>query len=366
MFQRFFGRRNQANRAVVDALYGQIVAAARQPILYSVWAVPDTPLGRFEMLSVHVFLFLHRVRAAAPPLPEIAQDLTDVFFADVEDALRAFGIGDLGVPKRMKKLARMFYGRAQAYGAAVDAGDHAALAAALAAQYSARRRRMERCCAARRLSAGGRCRLERPGRGGPGLRQASLSRRRYHIGERSGHDQAQAEAPSPSSPMSGACPSRACRWSSRPMKRSARRLAEDHGLLAVDRYRAELLVSRWKRHGVKVDGAVEADIVQECGVTLEPLPSHLAARFRRSSCRPNSKLGREGFETGGEILLDAEGPDSPELFSGDTIDVGALAEEFFELAIDPYARAPGASAAVADNADRPGSAFAKLAELKKR
>ena len=30
-----------------------------------------------------------------------------------------------------------------------------------------------------------------------------------------------------------------------------RRLAEDHGLIAVDRYRAELLVSRWKRppHG---------------------------------------------------------------------------------------------------------------------
>lgn len=145
-----------------------------------------------------------------------------------------------------------------------------------------------------------------------------------------------------------------------------RRLAEDHGLIAVDRYRAELLVSRWKRHGVKVDGAVEADIVQECGVTLEPLPSHLAAPFSALYLPANSKLGREGFETGGEILLDAEGPDSPELFSGDTIDVGALAEEYFELAIDPYARAPGASAAVADNADRPGSAFAKLAELKKR
>ena len=57
---------------------------------------------------------------------------------------------------------------------------------------------------------------------------------------------------------------------------------------------------------------------------------------------------------------------APKLFSGDTIDVGALAEEYFGLAIDPYPRAPGASAAVADNADRPGSAFAKLAELKKR
>jgi len=50
-----------------------------------------------------------------------------------------------------------------------------------------------------------------------------------------------------------------------------------------------------------------------------------------------------GFEGGGEILIDAEGPDSPETFSGDTIDVGALAEQFFGLAIDPYPRKAGAS-----------------------
>ncbi|TIR82188.1 MAG: DUF177 domain-containing protein, partial [Mesorhizobium sp.] len=56
-----------------------------------------------------------------------------------------------------------------------------------------------------------------------------------------------------------------------------------------------------------------------------------------------SKLGREGFDGGGEIVLDADGPDSPETFSGDTIDVGALAEQFFGLAIDPYPRKPGAS-----------------------
>ena len=41
--------------------------------------------------------------------------------------------------------------------------------------------------------------------------------------------------------------------------------------------------------------------------------------------------------------LDAEGPDSPETFSGETIDVGALAEEFFGLAIDPYPRKEGVS-----------------------
>ena len=64
----------------------------------------------------------------------------------------------------------------------------------------------------------------------------------------------------------------------------------------------------------------------------------------------DSKLGRLGFDGGGEILLDAEGPDSPETFSGDTIDVGALAEEFFGLAIDPYPRKPGVSLAAAGDA----------------
>ena len=65
MFQRLFGRERQANRAITDALYAQIVAAARQTVFYSDWNVPDTPLGRFEMLSLHMFLFLHRLRGEA-------------------------------------------------------------------------------------------------------------------------------------------------------------------------------------------------------------------------------------------------------------------------------------------------------------
>ena len=45
---------------------------------------------------------------------------------------------------------------------------------------------------------------------------------------------------------------------------------------------------------------------------------------------------------------------------------GRLAEEFFELAIDPYPRKEGADYAVPDDPDRPDSPFAGLAELKKR
>jgi len=131
MFQWLFGAERRGRRLVVDALYAEIVAAARRPMLYSEWQVPDTPLGRFEMLSLHLFLFLRRLRDENGPQKEIAQEVTDYFFRDVDHSLRELGVGDLGVPKRMKKLARMFYGRLASYGAAVDAGDAEALAAAL-------------------------------------------------------------------------------------------------------------------------------------------------------------------------------------------------------------------------------------------
>ncbi|RVB12818.1 DUF177 domain-containing protein, partial [Mesorhizobium sp. M7A.F.Ca.CA.004.05.1.1] len=108
-------------------------------------------------------------------------------------------------------------------------------------------------------------------------------------------------------------------------------------------YRAELLVASWKRNGVKISGRVEADITQACIVTLEPVEAHIDEPVEALLLPEDSKLGRQGFDGGGEILLDAEGPDSPETFSGDTIDVGALAEQYFGLAIDPYPRKQGAS-----------------------
>ena len=115
-------------------------------------------------------------------------------------------------------------------------------------------------------------------------------------------------------------------------------LAVTHGLLSVETYRAELSVRAWKRNGVSVEGKVTADITQECVVTLDPLPARIDADVSAVFLPEDSKLGREGFGSGGEILIDTKGDDAPETFSGDFIDVGALAEEFFGLAIDPYPR----------------------------
>lgn len=130
-------------------------------------------------------------------------------------------------------------------------------------------------------------------------------------------------------------------------------LAREHGLSAVSGWQAKLEVKPWKRNGVNVAGRVKADIVQSCVVTLEPLEVHIDEPVEGLFLPENSKLGREGFDHAGEIVLDADGPDSPETFAGDTVDVGALAEQFFALAIDPYPRKPGVALDVAGDEDEP-------------
>ncbi len=132
MILSLFSRKAKANEAITIALYDAIVAAARQPYFYSNLDVQDSPLGRYEMLSLHVFLFIRRIKGRTGALKSIGQEVTDEFFRDVDHSLRELGIGDSGVPKRMKKLARMFYGRVESYDKALEDNDHAALTAALA------------------------------------------------------------------------------------------------------------------------------------------------------------------------------------------------------------------------------------------
>lgn len=121
-----------SNSRIVDAVYSAVIAAARQPGLYRDWGVPDTPLGRFESIGLHMILFLYRTRNAPEPAGQLAQDVLDEFFKDVDHSIRELGVGDPSVPKRMKKLARMFYGRMERYWSALDDDDSEALGDAVA------------------------------------------------------------------------------------------------------------------------------------------------------------------------------------------------------------------------------------------
>lgn len=124
-------RKKNANQRIVERQYAHLTAAARQPFLYEALGVPDTVMGRFEMLSGVLILYFRRTRASAASGQEIAQQIIDAFFQDVDHSIRELGISDVGVPKRMKKLAGRFYGRLESYAAALDNGDRDALAQAL-------------------------------------------------------------------------------------------------------------------------------------------------------------------------------------------------------------------------------------------
>src|SRR3954468_17709052 len=119
-----------------ETLYQRITMAGREPTLYLRFGVPDTVEGRFESLALHLVLVLRRLRHLPAPAQDVAQELVDAFFRQLDASLRELGVGDMGVPKRMKKLAQAFYSRA-AYDAVLDSRDDARLAAVLAEHFDA-------------------------------------------------------------------------------------------------------------------------------------------------------------------------------------------------------------------------------------
>lgn len=121
-------RKRTASLETIARLHNAVVDASREPGLYRSGMLPDTVEGRFESLVLHVLLLLRRLRTLPPPADDIAQELVDAVFAHLEIAMRESGVGDMGVPKRMKKLARAFYDRTLRYEEALTAGDEEAVA----------------------------------------------------------------------------------------------------------------------------------------------------------------------------------------------------------------------------------------------
>ena len=116
MIPHVFRRRTRSD--TISTLYGMIVAQARLPCFYSEYAVADTVNGRFDLIILHLSMVLERLFADLA-LQELGQGLFDRFCEDMDDNLREMGVGDLTVPKEMRRIGDAFYGRAQAYRAAL-------------------------------------------------------------------------------------------------------------------------------------------------------------------------------------------------------------------------------------------------------
>jgi cytochrome b pre-mRNA-processing protein 3 len=115
----------------IEPLYGAMMTNALNPKLFLNAGLLDTFEGRFESVALHAALLLRRLRQLPAPAGDMAQEIVDRIFDGLDAAMRETGISDVGVPKRIKTFAKGFYGRIEAYSTALDAGDRAALAAAL-------------------------------------------------------------------------------------------------------------------------------------------------------------------------------------------------------------------------------------------
>jgi cytochrome b pre-mRNA-processing protein 3 len=107
-----------------------LVEQARRPPFYATLGVPDTVDGRFEMIALHMFLVLHRLKNESVA-DGFSQALFDTMFADMDRSLREMGVSDLSVGRHVKAMAQGLYGRMAAYEAGLAGSDDAALADAL-------------------------------------------------------------------------------------------------------------------------------------------------------------------------------------------------------------------------------------------
>lgn len=124
-------------------------------------------------------------------------------------------------------------------------------------------------------------------------------------------------------------------------------IAADSQLLSVEKFHTDLVFRRWRRDGVTVTGSLRASITQACVVTLDPLETSIEAEIERTFLPEGSGLTKPRLNNEGEIIVDFDGGDEPELFEGDTIDAWSIVLEQFNLEIDLFPRSPGLEETIA-------------------
>jgi len=143
-----------------------------------------------------------------------------------------------------------------------------------------------------------------------------------------------------------------------------RAIARHLRLLSVDTLQANVTIGPWRRHGLRVEGELTAQVGQVCTLTAEPMNSTISETFdERFYPQDRDKNRRQS-----EAVIDVEATDDYESYAGDTVDLGALVVEYLTLAVDPYPKRPGAvlpqetgdDGLAETDRSRPVSPFAKL------
>ncbi|RAI60133.1 YceD family protein [Roseicella frigidaeris] len=135
-----------------------------------------------------------------------------------------------------------------------------------------------------------------------------------------------------------------------PAERAA--LARRFGIPGIDSLRVRFDLQPEADGAIRATGELEAEVVQECVVSLEPVPQRVAERFVLRLLPAGREPG-DGPEDLDEIETEH-----------DVADLGEVAAEQLALALDPYPRAP--DAVLPAEAGSAEGAFAALAALRRR
>jgi hypothetical protein len=140
-------------------------------------------------------------------------------------------------------------------------------------------------------------------------------------------------------------------------------MAKAASLRDVSRLEASFNIMRQGNRSLRIVGDVTANIGQTCVVTLEPVESEVHENF---SLLFTESAGASIADDQGQATVEFGDADTPEPMHAGTVDIAAVATEFFLLGINPYPRKEGAvfepPPTVEDQSSHP---FAALSALKK-
>lgn len=133
-------------------------------------------------------------------------------------------------------------------------------------------------------------------------------------------------------------------------------LAERFGILEVVALTAKVRLQPIAGGAlIRLTGTLDAQVIQSCGVTLQPVPARIKEDISMS-------FAPECDEDEDEIDLSLDEEDPPDPIVGGIIDIGDAVAEHLALALEPFPRAPGAEFQNAEFGDPRGKISEKNVE----
>mgnify|MGYP000371513314 CR=1 FL=1 len=119
-------------------------------------------------------------------------------------------------------------------------------------------------------------------------------------------------------------------------------IARAYDLEAIEELKADFTLKPYRKAGVRVVGPVIARITQTCVVSLEPFDSTVKIDVDRTFEPHSSRPGKiKDLNEDGEIEIDLETLDPPDVIVDGVLDLGAVICEELALTLDPFPRKPG-------------------------